>query len=106
MDPILKGYDDKINDLKTDTKEQCPEITFNIEDIASYVQAKRNLEKWTGKTVDAKETVEIMIPKTGRDLNDIYKVFWNLFYIKRIIFYKIYILIIVCKKRFQFIKKN
>ena len=55
-----------MNDLKNENKDAVPEISFNIEDIAAYVQAKKNLEKWNTKTQEAKETIENMIPKTGK----------------------------------------
>lgn len=64
LDPVIKAYENTMNDLKNENKDSVPEISFNIEDIAAYVQAKKNLEKWNTKTQEAKETVENMIPKT------------------------------------------
>jgi len=40
--PIIKQYETTLLDLKQENRETAPEINFSIEDIGTYVQAKKN----------------------------------------------------------------
>lgn len=64
LEPIIKQYETTLVDLKQENKEMAPEINFSIEDIGTYVQAKKNLEKWNSKTLEAQQTLEEMIQTT------------------------------------------
>jgi hypothetical protein len=66
LEPIIKQYETTLVDLKQENKEMAPEINFSIEDIGTYVQAKKNLEKWNSKTLEAQQTLEEMIQTTGK----------------------------------------